>query len=77
MLKDALDVVTLHKAGLVIHPYTFRGQTQAVTRLALDAIQNNGGSVRDNIIADIKRYLVYGIDGGFTDYPQLWREATR
>ena len=77
MLKDAADVATLHKAGLVIHPYTFRGQTTAVTRLAPDTVQGNGASVRDNVIADIKRYLGYGIDGGFTDYPQLWREATR
>ena len=77
MLKDAADVATLHAAGLVIHPYTFRGQTLPVVRRPLDEKQANGASVRDNIIADIRRYLDYGIDGGFTDYPQLWREATR
>jgi hypothetical protein len=31
--------------------------------------------VRDNIITDIQRYIAYGIDGGFTDYPALWKEA--
>lgn len=77
MLKDAADVATLHAAGLVIHPYTFRGQTLPVVRRPLDEKQANGASVRDNIIADIRHYLDYGIDGGFTDYPQLWREATR
>ena len=77
MLKDAADVITLHKAGLVIHPYTFRGQTQPVARRPLDEKQANGATVRDNIITDIKRYLAYGIDGGFTYYPQLWKEATR
>jgi glycerophosphoryl diester phosphodiesterase len=77
MLKDAGDVATLHAAHLAIHPYTFRGQTQAVARRPLDEKQANGATVRDNIIADIKRYLGYGIDGGFTDYPQLWKEATR
>ena len=77
MLKDAADVETLHKAGLVIHPYTFRGQTLAVARRPLDEKQANGATVRDNIITDIQHYLSYGIDGGFTDYPQLWREATR
>ena len=77
MLKDAADVAMLHKAGLVIHPYTFRGQTLPVARRPLDEKQANGATVRDNIISDIQRYLGYGIDGGFTDYPQLWREATR
>jgi glycerophosphoryl diester phosphodiesterase len=76
MLKDAGDVATLHTAHLVIHPYTFRGTTLAVRRRPLDEKQANGASLRDNIIADIKRYLDYGIDGGFTDYPQLWKEAT-
>ena len=77
MLKDAADVKTLHDAGLVIHPYTFRGQTLPVVRRPLDEKQANGATVRDNIIADIRRYLGYGIDGGFTDYPQLWRDAIR
>jgi glycerophosphoryl diester phosphodiesterase len=77
MLNGAAEVETLHKAGLVIHPYTFRGQTLPVARRPLDEKQANGASVRDNIITDIQRYLGYGIDGGFTDYPQLWREATR
>ena len=77
MLKDAGDVATLHAAHLVIHPYTFRGQTLAVARRPLDEKQANGATVRDIIIADIKHYLDYGIDGGFTDYPQLWKEATR
>jgi glycerophosphoryl diester phosphodiesterase len=76
MLKDSGDVATLHAAHLVIHPYTFRGQTLAAARRPLDEKQANGATVRDNIITDIKRYLDYGIDGGFTDYPQLWKEAT-
>lgn len=77
MLKDAGDVATLHAAHLLIHPYTFRGMTLAVARRPLDEKQANGASVRDNVIADIRRYLDYGIDGGFTDYPQLWKDATR
>lgn len=76
MLKDAADVATLHAASLMIHPYTFRGMTLPVARRPLDEKQANGASVRDNIINDIRRYLAYGIDGGFTDYPQLWKEAT-
>jgi glycerophosphoryl diester phosphodiesterase len=75
LLKSADDVATFHKAGLLIHPYTFRGSTSANARRPLDEAQPNGSTVRQNIIADIQRYVGYGIDGGFTDYPQLWKEA--
>ena len=75
LLKSADDVVTFHKTGLLIHPYTFRGTTTANARAPLDQVQANGSTVRANIIADIQRYVGYGIDGGFTDYPALWKEA--
>ena len=75
LLKSADDVATFHKAGLLIHPYTFRGSTSANARRPLDEKQPNGATVRQNIIADIQLYVGYGIDGGFTDYPRLWREA--
>ena len=75
LLKSADDVATFHKAGLVIHPYTFRGSTSANSRRPLDEAQSTGSTVRANIIADIKRYVGFGIDGGFTDYPELWKEA--
>ena len=74
MLPSAAEVATFHKAGLLIHPYTFRGSTSASARRPLDEVQSNG-SLRANIIADIQRYIEYGIDGGFTDYPALWKEA--
>lgn len=75
LFKSADDVATFHKAGLLIHPYTFRGSTSANARRPLDEAQPNGSTVRANIIADIQRYIGYGIDGGFTDYPELWKEA--
>jgi glycerophosphoryl diester phosphodiesterase len=75
LLKSADDVATFHKAGLVIHPYTFRGTTTANARRPLDEMQPNGATVKQNIVADIQRYISYGIDGGFTDYPALWKEA--
>lgn len=75
MLKDANDVATFHAAGLLIHPYTFRGSTSASARRPLDEKQSNGATLRESIIADIERYLRFGIDGGFTDYPALWRAA--
>jgi glycerophosphoryl diester phosphodiesterase len=77
MLGSAADVETFHRAGLVIHPYTFRGSTSAVQRRPLSEVQSNGSTLRENIIADIQHYLLFGIDGGFTDYPELWKEAVR
>ena len=75
MIKSADQVATLHAEGLLIHPYTFRGPTLASARRPLDEKQPDGSTVRENIIADIQRYIGYGIDGGFTDYPALWKEA--
>jgi glycerophosphoryl diester phosphodiesterase len=76
LLKSADDVATFHKAGLVVHPYTFRGLTTASARRPLDEAQTNGSTARANIIADIRKFVAFGIDGGFTDYPDLWKEAT-
>ena len=75
LLKSADDVATFHKAGLVIHPYTFRGSTTANERRPLNEVQPNGSTLRTNIIADIRKFVAFGIDGGFTDYPDLWREV--
>ncbi|HEU4390874.1 MAG TPA: glycerophosphodiester phosphodiesterase family protein [Blastocatellia bacterium] len=75
MLASAADVETFHRAGLLIHPYTFRGPTTAVVRQPLDKTGENGAKLRDRIVSEIRRFAAYGIDGGFTDYPDLWREA--
>lgn len=75
MISSRDDVAVFHAANLLVHPYTFRGSTTAVKRRPLDELQPNGATLRRNIIADIERYLDYGIDGGFTDYPALWREV--
>jgi len=75
LLRSADDVATFHKAGLVIHPYTFRGSTTANARRPLDEAQSDGSTLRANIIADIQHFVGLGIDGGFTDYPELWKVA--
>ncbi|HEY7547133.1 MAG TPA: glycerophosphodiester phosphodiesterase family protein [Blastocatellia bacterium] len=77
MIRSAKDVAIFHRAGLIIHPYTFRGTTIATKRRPLDEKQTDGSTLRENIIADIRRFVEYGIDGGFTDYPDLWREADK
>ena len=75
MIRTGGDVAILHEAGLLIHPYTFRGSTTAAARRPLDEVQGNGSSLRESIIADIRRFVGFGIDGGFTDYPDLWKQA--
>ncbi len=75
MIGGPNDVMTLRFAGLVVHPYTFRGSTLAAMRRPLEEVQSNGSTVRQNIIAEILRFIQYGIDGGFTDYPELWKQA--
>ncbi len=77
MLRSAEDVETFQAAGLLIHPYTFRGATTAVLRKPLDEKMADGSTVRQNMIADMQRFLGFGIDGGFTDYPAVWKEACR
>lgn len=75
MLTSASTVETFHRAGLLVHPYTFRGTTTAVSRRPLDGIGDDGVTLRQRIVSEIRRFAAYGIDGGFTDYPDLWREA--
>ncbi len=77
MLGRRSDVEALHGAGLKIHPYTFRGSTTAVVRKPLDQVEENGATVRRNLVDEIRRYVDMGIDGGFCDYPDVWREAVR
>ena len=75
MLRTTDDVSTFHRAGLKIHPFTFRGSTTASVRRPLTEIEKNGKSLRDNLLDEMRHYQQMGIDGGFTDYPDLWKEA--
>jgi glycerophosphoryl diester phosphodiesterase len=74
MIQSAAHLQVLHSAGLQVHPYTFRGSTTHV-RKPLDQIEQDGMTVRQGIVAEIRRYLQFGVDGGFTDYPDLWRQV--
>lgn len=77
LIASRKDVEEFHRAGLVVHPYTFRGSTTAVLRARLDQAEGNGLTLRENLLAEMLRFIRFGVDGGFTDYPDLWREATR
>jgi len=77
MIRSAADVETFHSAGLLVHPYTFRGPTTAVNRRPLGETQAGGLTLRQLIVADIDSYLTFGVDGGFTDYTDLWVQAVK
>ncbi|WEN15814.1 glycerophosphodiester phosphodiesterase [Rhodanobacter sp. AS-Z3] len=63
-----------HRAGLEVHPYTFRPENQFLPlNLRHDSDPreiNPAGS-----IAEIRRYLATGIDAFFTDDPAIGRKA--
>lgn len=56
VLRDA------HKAGLLVHPYTFRNESR---RLVSDD--------KDNPVAEYQRFYKLGVDGVFTDFPDFAR----
>lgn len=76
MLLTVNDVNIFHRAGLKIHPFTFRGSTTASARRPLTEKEKNGKSLRENLLDEMRHYLQMGIDGGFTDYPDLWKVTT-
>jgi glycerophosphoryl diester phosphodiesterase len=63
-----------HRAGLEVHPYTFRPENQFLAKnFRSDAgpnVRNEPGSV-----AEIRAYIAAGVDAFFTDDPALGRRA--
>jgi glycerophosphoryl diester phosphodiesterase len=63
-----------HRAGLEVHPYTFRPENQFLAKEFRstdgDAARNEAGS-----IAEIRTYIAAGVDAFFTDDPALGRRA--
>jgi len=58
-LVDAALVEAAHAAGLEVHPYTFRREPQFL----LDGCPD--------LEAELERFLGWGVDGIFTDHPDL------
>jgi glycerophosphoryl diester phosphodiesterase len=57
-----------HDAGLVVHPYTFRAENNFLPcelRSSADLAEHG------NFAAEVKQFLALGIDGLFTDHPDL------
>ncbi|HEY9301434.1 MAG TPA: glycerophosphodiester phosphodiesterase family protein, partial [Phormidium sp.] len=58
LLSPTSLVTDAHAAGLLVHPYTFRNESQY---LAPD--------YNDNPEAEYEQFLNLGVDGVFTDFP--------
>ena len=74
-LTRATDLVEhAHKAGLLVHIWTFRPENYF---LAADFKDANGDAARNEAgsIAEMRAYIATGIDGFFTDDPGLGRKA--
>lgn len=63
-----------HRAGLLVHPWTFRPENYF---LAVDFRTAGGDATRNEAgsIAEMRAYIATGIDGFFTDDPGLGRKA--
>lgn len=63
-----------HRAGLEVHPYTFRPENQF---LAKDFRSSDGANARNEAgsVAEIRAYVDAGVDAFFTDDPALGRRA--
>ncbi len=57
-----------HAAGLKVHPYTFRAENAF---LPTDLRQGSSVADRGDIEAEIRAYLDAGIDGLFSDQPDI------
>jgi glycerophosphoryl diester phosphodiesterase len=61
-----------HAAGLVVHPYTFRREN---TFLPLELRSSTDPAGIGDLESEIRRFLAQGIDGFFTDNPDIGRDA--
>jgi glycerophosphoryl diester phosphodiesterase len=57
-----------HRAGLIVHGWTFRAEN---TFLPLDYRSSTVPEERGDLEAEVKRYLATGMDGFFTDQPDI------
>ncbi len=68
-LGEATSLVQdAHAAGLVVHPYTIRAEN---TFLPTDLRSSDDPAAFGDLRAEIKAYLEAGIDGFFTDQPDI------
>lgn len=74
---DALPtnlIIDAHKAGLRVHPWTFRAEN-----MFLPPSMRVGESPAEHgqIEKEIRRFILLGVDGFFTDYPDIGVETRK
>jgi glycerophosphoryl diester phosphodiesterase len=67
-------VADAHKAGLLVHIWTFRPENMFVAGDFKDGGAPNARNPAGSI-AEMKHYIAAGVDGFFTDDPGLGRQA--
>jgi glycerophosphoryl diester phosphodiesterase len=72
MIVDSALVHDAHAAGLRVHPWTFRAENYFLPRGYRKGLNPRGHGALDREIEDA---LVLGVDGFFTDFPQIGVEA--
>jgi glycerophosphoryl diester phosphodiesterase len=63
-----------HAAGLLVHPYTFRRENQF---LPLELRSSSDINAPGNLKAEIRQFFALGVDGVFTDNPDIGVAALR
>ncbi len=66
VVKDA------HRAGLVAHSWTFRAEN---TFLPADFRSGEDPAAHGDLVAEVRAFLATGLDGVFSDHPELAVEA--
>ncbi|WP_228266380.1 glycerophosphodiester phosphodiesterase [Ornithinimicrobium ciconiae] len=61
-------VARAHAAGLAVHPWTFRRENEF---LPTDLRQGTDPGAAGDVVAEIRAHLAAGVDGFFTDHPDL------
>ncbi|WP_229750913.1 glycerophosphodiester phosphodiesterase [Undibacterium terreum] len=67
-------VADAHRAGLLVHTWTFRPENRFIAGDFKDGKDENARNVAGSI-AEIRRYVEAGVDGFFTDDPAVGRAA--
>ncbi|MFZ6647694.1 glycerophosphodiester phosphodiesterase family protein [Undibacterium sp. TJN25] len=67
-------VADAHRAGLLVHIWTFRPENRFIADDFKDGKDENARNVPGSI-AEIRRYVEAGVDGFFTDDPAVGRAA--
>ena len=63
-----------HAAGLKVHPYTFRRENEF---LPLELRSPGGPGEPGDLVAEIRQFFALGVDGVFTDNPDIGVAARR